>query len=112
MGCGASWRHRSDGEDAPESRAKAQSGSFLSDAAPDSRRKQILRETFNALDSDGNGHVDMSEFLAGAKQGSSDYDVLKRLFEFVDDADDRDGRITFDEWQVMGEASWTVAPHP
>jgi hypothetical protein len=31
--------------------------------------------------------------------------VLTRLFSFIDDTDAHDGKITFAEWQVMGEAA-------
>ena len=110
MGCGSSSQPREPGAGwfgrglSPQPKPQP-SGSFVSDAAPDSRRKRILRETFDALDSDGNGYVDRSEFLAGSKENSSERDVLTRLFSFIDDTDAHDGKITFAEWQVMGEAA-------
>ena len=55
------------------------------------------------MDKDGNGSIDLEEFLATAKAGD-DQTQLEMMFHFMDGQQTSDGKITLDEWIAgMGE---------
>lgn len=66
-------------------------------------RKALCKEVFTALDANGDGHVDMQEFLRQAKAGDDPME-LTMMFHFMDDQKKSDGKITLAEFSAGMEA--------
>lgn len=83
-----------------------QAAAVASSAAPEpsqasSARVPMLEKVFRVMDVDGNGHIDLAEFVLMSHH-FGDRDVSKTIFSFMDA--DGDGKLSLKEWMAGAES--------
>jgi len=95
MGCGASATAKPDGP-APVPVPGATSSPVAAASSGPLDRSALLEKVFKAMDADGNGKVDMAEFLTSAKSGEEEME-LSMIQSFMDG--NGDGKLSLEEWK-------------
>ena len=105
MGCGASAPQAKPAPAGAKPVAQKPPPVFVMD------RKPLLEEAFLAMDTDGDGVVEMSEFVALSRY-DDDASVQQQLFSFMDK--DSNGTLSLEEWtagiaaQNIGDVEFTA----